>query len=1632
LPATEMSGCFLTSRVVCANSSLQTYINRCLLNLEQSDPVLNPSIPDVKVDPTWIPHEEWLWRRNYRVWEANRKVFLYPETYIDPALRLDKSHLFAELEENLLQQNITRESAEGAYKTYLAGFAELAGLRYAGAFAEAPTTNWQTLTLNPSQSSGESTSMASGLSTMMLQLTEKILGTMAMDLDTFQIVPDYFLSAGADNRTYYLFARTAKDPYQYYYRTYQRNGDIWGNWTRMDLPIEADRISAMTHLGRLHVFWNEAKYKEITKIKGGDSKFGSVRFEITTKFSSLKENGDWTPVQQMPLGSIASPRDDVYYRTINYFPADEDEQDRLKEEVYAEYIHRVFRKPYATLSGNSIDPIDLTYIWSSEHGVDDVIYSTGNIYESLGPVTLKSTGATFTVTNNQFGATLPVVALLEVASLYKVSGIGEATILNASQCVITFFGMSFIVGLTAQSTPSTIYASKTGMSLWRNEIRDFSPRPIDARGSYVSLAHPSRSYLTAEHSLGDTAAIAFFVENNYTTFTASQRIVSQYDSGASTLSLPANGGGFQKVVLNTILTEELGAVLHGKGLEEFLSLATQQLTDRDGQGLDFDGPYGQYYWEMFYHIPFLIGNYFNANQKFEDAKWWYERIFNPTSPESPVDVLPSDHNWRFREFRNKTADTLKDILTDEQAIAAYREDPFNPHVIAKLRHSAYQKAIVMKYVDNLIDWADVLFARDTRESIAEAAILYSFARDVLGDRPVQVGECPTKDPLTYDIIADAMSDGSEFLVMLENLTINRRNLLEFAIKPLRVVKGFESLLRAQGARPALTSLNRIRITAETRQVKDKVIESRLALANDVKTKVIFPDGSEITGKEAVRAGKRIFETPYGQPTVRQRDVAHGVVSFRHAIRTKKLPVDKAAKALGVGRNELDKHVPTQPWRRLPAETITWQSVAAFCAPHNADLLDYWDRIDTQLTKIRNCQNIDGVKRSLALLAPPIDPMMLVRARAAGLSLEDIAALVAGVGILPAYRFNALLSVAKQTAQTVQSFGQALLSALEKKDSEQLLLLQLTHERNLQALTRSVKQRQIQEAAKQLSAAEASLSRSSFRLEHYSNLIETGLTEWEVIEQYATHIASGLKIAESVVHLTAGITFLVPQLGSPFAMKYGGQELGNSGVEFAAWTSALAGIANQIAQSAGLEARHQRREEDWRHQLDSAREDFKELGARVAAAEIRVAITEKDLEIHERAMEQSEEIEDFHKGKFVGLSLYNHLAAKLSRVYRRAYTVAQELAQAAERAYQFETDSPSYFIEGDNWEPSRAGLMAGEQLTVQLAAMEADYLKLNTRRPEIRQSFSLALLDARELIQLRQTGACTIRIPEVAFEAFYPGQYRRLIKGVRVSVPAVVGPYSNVSARLTLLKSEIEAEDGDTLTERPVAKNESISLSGAVNDSGTFEFNHRDERFLPFEGAGAISEWRLELPATIRSFDYDTISDVLIHLDYSALDGDRTLAEANLATAITTHAATAGLFRVISLRRELPDVWAGLTAQPSSTSHDVDFTLTDAHFPHLFRGRDVLITATTLYLSPKTASAVVPPPLSLNGQGVSWDPANDIARPGAAGDMGKIKGGSVALTGAAKGTWCFDNGRGSVERASADDLLILIHYTVTMS
>jgi len=186
--------------------------------------------------------------------------------------------------------------------------------------------------------------------------------------------------------------------------------------------------------------------------------------------------------------------------------------------------------------------------------------------------------------------------------------------------------------------------------------------------------------------------------------------------------------------------------------------------------LDFGGAMGAYYREIYFYIPWLIARALRAAGKHQEALSWYGRICDFTASDSDHDTRRADRPWRYIDFRELTVPKLKAMLTDEAAIEAYNIEPFNPHAIARLRPSAYQRAIVMEIIGTYHDLGDSLFAKDTMESVNEASLYYTRAFEMLGPRPARLGRCHTipDTDLTYEKLGPAVGKPSEMLLMLEN------------------------------------------------------------------------------------------------------------------------------------------------------------------------------------------------------------------------------------------------------------------------------------------------------------------------------------------------------------------------------------------------------------------------------------------------------------------------------------------------------------------------------------------------------------------------------------------------------------------------------------------------------------------------------------------------------------------------------------------------------------------------------------------------------------------------------------------------------------------------------------------------
>jgi hypothetical protein len=137
-----------------------------------------------------------------------------------------------------------------------------------------------------------------------------------------------------------------------------------------------------------------------------------------------------------------------------------------------------------------------------------------------------------------------------------------------------------------------------------------------------------------------------------------------------------------------------------------------------------------------------------------------------------------------------------------------------------------------------------------------------------------------------------------------------------------------------------------------------------------------------------------------------------------------------------------------------------------------------------------------------------------------------------------------------------------------------------------------------------------------------------------------------------------------------------------------------------------------------------------------------------------------------------------------------------------------------------------------------------------------------------------------------------------------------------------------------------------------------ELNFRDERYLPFEGAGAISTWQLELTqeSTLRQFSYDTISDVILHMHYTSREdtGDfRAQAISNLTTVLQTALSDFPQMRLFDLMHDFPTEWYQFLQGSSGT---LTLNIEQKHFPFLAQNRTIHIEHVWLYVRPTSTSS----------------------------------------------------------------------------
>ena len=229
-------------------------------------------------------------------------------------------------------------------------------------------------------------------------------------------------------------------------------------------------------------------------------------------------------------------------------------------------------------------------------------------------------------------------------------------------------------------------------------------------------------------------------------------------------------------------------------------------------------------------------------------------------------------------------------------------------------------------------------------------------------------------------------------------------------------------------------------------------------------------------------------------------------------------------------------------------------------------------------------------------------------------------------------------------------------------------------------------------------------------------------------------------------------------------------------------------------------------------------------------------------------------------------------------------------------------------------PDRRGITASARLLEDLTSLDQYAFDTERRLLNLSHTFSLASLFPVEFDEFRRTGLLSFSTMMRQFDEGFPGHYMRLIKKVRVSLAALIPPTQGIRATMSALGLS-RVVTGDPSFPLLVVRQEpqSVALTSPLSSTGVFELDMQSDLLFPFEGMGVDTNWFFELPPAGNLFDYSTLFDVIMTIDYTALSSlelrDRVVKQ--LPRQFIGE-------RAYSVRRDLPDVWYDLINQLSGT------------------------------------------------------------------------------------------------------------------
>ena len=132
--------------------------------------------------------------------------------------------------------------------------------------------------------------------------------------------------------------------------------------------------------------------------------------------------------------------------------------------------------------------------------------------------------------------------------------------------------------------------------------------------------------------------------------------------------------------------------------------------------------------------------------------------------------------WKFPPFKHIDGEGSLEAKflalkagTANDDVKKWRDNPFQPHVVARGRPLAYMKWTVIQYIRLLVTYGDYYFRQNTLETVPLAIQCYVLASHIFGPRPQVIPKRGKTVPETYLSLLDKWDAFSNAIVEMELL-----------------------------------------------------------------------------------------------------------------------------------------------------------------------------------------------------------------------------------------------------------------------------------------------------------------------------------------------------------------------------------------------------------------------------------------------------------------------------------------------------------------------------------------------------------------------------------------------------------------------------------------------------------------------------------------------------------------------------------------------------------------------------------------------------------------------------------------------------------------------------------------------